>query len=126
MPSDFTELMEEVEKIAGHKLPDKAHAVIGEYIGDIIRRDQDNIKRLNEEVENYKQRDDDLRAEISRHATTNAKQEEQLQNAVAALEETNRFNSIHNDIEAYLFDVAEWGMGRGKEKPDPKVFGVSL
>ena len=38
----------------------------------------DEVSRLKSLVENYKQRDNDLRAEILRHATRNAKQEEEL------------------------------------------------
>ena len=34
--------------------------------------------------------------------------------AYEALREINKYNRIHNDLEAYLFDLAEWGMGDEK------------
>ena len=34
------------------------------------------------------------------------------------------YNHIHNDLEAYLFHVAEWGLGTRGERPDPKSFGL--
>ena len=47
-----------------------------------------------------------------------------LVRAYAALEEINRYNCIHNDSEAYLFDVAEWGMGQSAKLPSAVDFGL--
>lgn len=44
--------------------------------------------------------------------------------ARAALEIINRYNHINNDLQAYLFDVAEWGMGKISVEPLPETFGI--
>ena len=43
--------------------------------------------------------------------------------ARSALIEINKFNRINDDIEAYLFNIAKWGLGEA-EKPDPKDYGI--
>lgn len=43
--------------------------------------------------------------------------------AYAALEEINHYNRIHNDLDAYLYVVAEWGMG-GEPFPNAAAFGL--
>ena len=30
---------------------------------------------------------------------------------------------LHNDFDAYLFDIIEWGLGNG-DKPNPENFGL--
>ena len=44
--------------------------------------------------------------------------------AHAALQEINRYNRMHNDLEAYLFEIAKWGMGETEEHPKPESFGL--
>jgi hypothetical protein len=43
--------------------------------------------------------------------------------AIEALKECRRFNKLQNDLEAYLFYMAEWALNN-KMKPDPKNYGV--
>jgi len=43
--------------------------------------------------------------------------------AIEALETIRHYNHVSNDLEAYLNDVAAWGMGR-TPKPNPKDFGI--
>ncbi len=47
-------------------------------------------------------------------------------NAHAALQEQNRFNNLGNDLKAYLFNVALWGLNdsRKPDKPTLKEFGL--
>ena len=47
----------------------------------------------------------------------------QLKQAHTALREINSYNTIKNDLEAYLSEVAFWGLGEVNEKPDPTDFG---
>ena len=49
-----------------------------------------------------------------------------LNKAYAALKELNARNPLHNDLEAYLFDVAEWGLGQRDERPDPAFYGLEV
>jgi hypothetical protein len=44
--------------------------------------------------------------------------------AVYALETIQHYNRVHNDLEAYLYDLAEWGMGKTDTKPDPGSYGL--
>ena len=48
----------------------------------------------------------------------------ELARAHEALIKIKEYNHIHNDLEAYLFHVAEWGLGTREERPDPKSFGL--
>ena len=41
----------------------------------------------------------------------------------AALEIIMKNNHMRNDLEAYLFYIARWGLGKGP-KPNPKHFGI--
>ena len=41
-----------------------------------------------------------------------------------ALLEINQYNNINNDLQAYLFDVAKWGMGEIESKPIPTDYGI--
>lgn len=47
-----------------------------------------------------------------------------LERARAALGILQKYNPLHNDLEAYLLEVGEWGLGQRDDKPDPKNFGV--
>ena len=42
-----------------------------------------------------------------------------------ALREINRHNRLNNDLDAYLFDLAEWGIGETDERPKLESFGLS-
>ena len=50
--------------------------------------------------------------------------EDALERTYTALAEINKHNPIHNDLEAYLFDLAEWGMYKSEKRPLPKSFGL--
>lgn len=39
-----------------------------------------------------------------------------IENAVEALKELQKYNRVHNDLESYLYEVVEWGLGN-REKP---------
>lgn len=45
--------------------------------------------------------------------------------AHAALEECNKYNHINNDLQAYLFDKCEWGMGKIDHDVKPEDFGLA-
>ena len=47
-----------------------------------------------------------------------------LDKAREALAEINRYNPIHNDLESYLFGLAEWGLDENEKRPDPKKYGL--
>ena len=47
-----------------------------------------------------------------------------LHKADVALTEIEKYNPIRNDLDAYLYDIAEWGLGIIPDKPNPKDFGV--
>ena len=47
-----------------------------------------------------------------------------LDRAYTAITILQKYNRIHNDLEAYLWEVAEWGSGIRKDKPNPKDYGV--
>ncbi len=46
-----------------------------------------------------------------------------LRRAYEALIEIQSHNEVHNDLENYLFEVAKWGMGDRRDRPDPAEFG---
>ena len=60
---------------------------------------------------------DEYIAEIQRLAAIITRQQQ-------ALEEIRHFNRIHNDLEAYLFEVAEYGLGMIEEKPRRENYGI--
>ncbi len=41
-----------------------------------------------------------------------------------ALVEIDRYNGVNNDLDAYLAEVAKWGLGEIEEKPDRQSYGV--
>ena len=47
-----------------------------------------------------------------------------LEKAREALREINQYNLIHNDLEAYLYEVTKWGLGVLDEKPKLEDFGL--
>lgn len=47
-----------------------------------------------------------------------------LTNAREALEEIQKYNRIGNDLDAYLYELTEWALGKQKDKPNPKDYGV--
>lgn len=40
------------------------------------------------------------------------------------LEEMLERNRLRHDLDAYLYDLTEWGLGRETVRPDPKVYGL--
>lgn len=49
---------------------------------------------------------------------------EDLADAKAALKILMQANPMHNDRDAYLYEVARWGLGEIDNAPDPVAFGV--
>lgn len=50
-----------------------------------------------------------------------------LERVTAALKEYDRFNRLHNDLEAYLSDLSDWAQGElPGEMPTPENHGVVL
>jgi len=41
-----------------------------------------------------------------------------------ALKIHNRHNNIGNDLKAYLWEVAKWGLGQKQKKPKPEDYGL--
>jgi hypothetical protein len=50
---------------------------------------------------------------------------ERLDRALQALRELMWWNGLSNDLDAYLSEVAEWGLGEKETHPNPESFGVS-
>lgn len=48
-----------------------------------------------------------------------------LEKAYAALHELQKWNRLHHDLDSYLFNIAEWGLGEIDEKPNPESYGVT-
>jgi hypothetical protein len=49
-----------------------------------------------------------------------------LEKAQAALREIMRFNHLNTDLDAYLFEMAEWGMEIVEDRPRPESYGVPV
>ena len=47
-----------------------------------------------------------------------------MEKAIEALEEIKKFNRLHNDLDAYLYEIANWGLGIIKDKPDKEDYGL--
>lgn len=47
-----------------------------------------------------------------------------LKKAYTALEELKKYNRLHNDLDAYLLAVAEWGLMQKSKKPKPEDYGL--
>ena len=45
--------------------------------------------------------------------------------ARTALEEVRRLNRLRNDLDDYLFELAEWGLGKQEYAPNPADYGVN-
>lgn len=45
--------------------------------------------------------------------------------AIRALKEIQKYNSIHNDLESYLFEVGEYGLGQSSSFPNCEDYGIS-
>ena len=43
-----------------------------------------------------------------------------------ALETLKRHNPLHNDFEAYLYEIAKWGLGNIDTLPSPSDYGLDL
>lgn len=44
--------------------------------------------------------------------------------ATEALKEIVSLNRLRNDLDAYLFTLANWGLGKEEKRPVPKDFGL--
>ena len=47
-----------------------------------------------------------------------------MKEAEQALEEIKRFNRLRGDLDAYLYEVANWGLGLRKGKPVPEDYSI--
>ena len=47
-----------------------------------------------------------------------------LTKACEAILIIEKYNHINNDLQAYLHEIAEWGLGEKSEKPNPKDYGL--
>lgn len=43
---------------------------------------------------------------------------------IEALEILKKYNPLRNDLDAYLFEICEWGLSRRTKKPKAKYFGI--
>ena len=69
-----------------------------------------------DEIENRGRAEGQLETDVSlRDGLTNARE---------ALEEIQKYNRIGNDLDAYLYELTEWALGKQEEKPNPKNYGV--
>jgi len=41
-----------------------------------------------------------------------------------ALVEIQKSNRMNNDLDAYLFDLADWALGKENKKPNPVDYGI--
>jgi hypothetical protein len=48
----------------------------------------------------------------------------ELERAQEALYILREFNNIKNDIDAYLWDIIEWGLGERRERQVPQQYGI--
>jgi len=46
--------------------------------------------------------------------------------AITALGEIRRHNRLRTDLDSYLFQIADWGLGLQQYAPNPKVYGLDL
>jgi len=45
-------------------------------------------------------------------------------NMEEALKIHQKYNNVGNDLKAYLYELAGWALGNGKEKPTPEDYGI--
>ena len=45
-------------------------------------------------------------------------------NPAIALKEIQKYNNLHNDLDTYLFEIAEWGLGIRVIKPSPVDYSL--
>ncbi len=50
------------------------------------------------------------------------KKMEEIDRMREALEEIKKFNVLRNDIDAYLYEMVNWGLGINKGKPNPQDY----
>jgi len=41
-----------------------------------------------------------------------------------ALKITHRYNRLSHDLDAYLYEVVEWGLGNIEQEPNPEDYGL--
>ena len=44
--------------------------------------------------------------------------------AIEALQILKRYNRLRNDLEAYLFEIINYGLNFRSEKPNPNDYGI--
>lgn len=49
---------------------------------------------------------------------------DELERAIEALKILLEFNRIRNDLDAYLFDIIQWGLGDIQDRPDKSDYGL--
>ena len=50
--------------------------------------------------------------------------EKELTNAKCALSEILKYNPLRNDLDAYLFELTHWGLGKRKIKPNASDYNL--
>lgn len=48
-----------------------------------------------------------------------------LKRAKEALKEIQKYNRISNDLDAYIWEMARYGLWQEENKPNPKDYGIS-
>lgn len=43
-----------------------------------------------------------------------------------ALRELVWHNPLHHDFDSYLYDLAQWGLGKVERRPDPGDYGLNI
>ena len=56
--------------------------------------------------------------------TTISRYNSQINLLTEALEEYQKYNTIRNDLDAYLFALGEYALGESITDPDPKDYGI--
>jgi hypothetical protein len=61
---------------------------------------------------------------ISNQAQVQKENQSKEVRLVEAIGILRKFNPLHHDLDAYLFEVTEWALGKIKDKPNPKDYGI--
>jgi len=52
------------------------------------------------------------------------RKERRVDNMRNALEIIQQNNRLRNDLDSYIYEVTDWGLGFRKDEPDPGAFGL--
>lgn len=63
-------------------------------------------------------------AELMEQYLVAATSDRTAERADEALRELKKYNRIHNDLEAYLYEIIQWGLREQAIRPNPKDFGI--